>query len=77
MTTQSKTTSTFTNQYGDKWTFVYDPTTGQALLTGQDVDGKEYPVLENGQVPDLVLNPQEQQWLQESLVKAVEEQKRG
>ena len=54
--------SRLTNRFGEAWEFEYDPVKGEGLLRGADVDWKEYRVVD-GQVPDLILNDEEIQWL--------------
>ena len=54
--------SRFENRYGEEWKFEYDPIKGEGVLCGSDVDWQEYRVLD-GQVPDLILNDEEIQWL--------------
>ena len=54
--------SRLNNRYGESWEFEYDPSTGEGVLRGTDVDWQEYRVLD-GQVPDLILNDEEIRWL--------------
>ena len=65
MTTPDLPTWRFTNQYGEQWVFEYDPTRGQGVLRGSDVDWQEYPVID-GKVPGLILNDEEILWLREA-----------
>jgi len=62
MVAPSEYRSRFENRYGEAWEFEYDPATGEGLLRGTDVDWQEYRVIE-GQVPELILNDEEIQWL--------------
>ncbi len=54
--------SKFENRYGEQWEFDYDPVKGEGALRGSDVGWHEYRVID-GQVPELVLNKEEIQWL--------------
>ena len=54
--------SSLKNRYGESWEFEYDPSTGEGVLRGTDVDLQEYRVFD-GQVPDLILNDEEIRWL--------------
>lgn len=55
----------FTNRCGEEWVFEYDPTKGQGVLRGSDVDWQEYRVID-GRVPGLILNDEETLWLREA-----------
>ena len=55
-------TSHFTNRYGEKWEFEYDPSKGEGVLRGSDVDRQKYRVVA-GRAPGLILNDEEIQWL--------------
>jgi hypothetical protein len=62
MTAPKPHASHFTNRYGEEWEFEYDPSTGEGILRGSDVDWQEYRVIA-GLVPGLNLNDEEIQWL--------------
>jgi len=55
--------SRFANRYGEEWEFEYDPSSGEGILRGSDVDWQEYRVI-GGRVPGLLLNEEEIQWLE-------------
>ena len=63
--------SRFTNQYGEQWEFVFDPTTGEGVLRGSDVEWQEYRVID-GRVPGLILNGEELSWLRKAWRKATD-----
>ena len=60
----------FTNRYGEKWEFVYDPVTGQGILRGSDVDWQDYPVV-SGLAQGLILNEDEIAWLRKTWAEAI------
>ena len=62
--------SRFTNRYGERWVFVYDPATGEGILRGSDVDWEEYRVIQ-GKVDWLILNDEEIRWLRRSWAAAI------
>ena len=62
--------SRFTNRYGERWVFVYDPAAGEGHLKGSDVDGEEYHVVE-WEVDGLILNDEEIRWLREAWAAAI------
>ena len=62
--------SRFTNRYGERWVFVYDPATGEGILRGSDVDWEEYRVIQ-GKVDGLILNDEEIRWLRRSWAAAI------
>ena len=53
----------FENTYGDQWIFTFDRTTRCAEVRGGDVGWNTVFVVENGRVPDLMLNSEELAWL--------------
>ena len=61
--------SRFTNRYGEEWEFEYDPLKKEGVLRGSDVDWQNYRVIE-GQVPGLILNEEEIQWLRRAPAEA-------
>ncbi len=62
MTAPKPYTSRFTNRYGEEWEFEYDPSRGEGILRGSDLDWQEYRVI-GGQAHGLILNDEEIQWL--------------
>ncbi len=62
--------SRFENRYGEQWEFDYDPVKGEGVLRGSDVDWQEYRVID-GQVPGLILNDEEIQWLRTAWEEAI------
>jgi hypothetical protein len=54
----------FTNRYGEAWEFRYDAKNREGVLRGSDVDWQSYRVV-GGQVPGLMLNNEEIQWLRQ------------
>ena len=62
-------TSRFANRYGEQWEFEYDPTSGQGVLRGSDVDWQQYRVIA-GMVPELILNEEEVLWLRKTWAEA-------
>ena len=63
-------TSRFAHRYGEEWEFEYDPTTGEGVLRGSDVDWQEYRVI-GGLAPTLILNEEELLWLRKTWAEAV------
>jgi hypothetical protein len=51
-----------TTELGDTWVFCVDARNRRGFLTGNDVDWREYPVV-NGVAFDLVLSEEESAWL--------------
>jgi hypothetical protein len=69
MTGMKPYTSRFTNRHGEKWEFEYDPSRGEGILRGSDVNWQEYRVIE-GRAAGLVLNHEEIQWLRKTWLDA-------
>jgi hypothetical protein len=65
MPTPKPYTWRFTNRYGEEWAFEYDPSGGEGILRGSDVDWQEYRVI-GGRAVGLILNEEEIQWLQKT-----------
>ena len=59
----------FRNRYGEEWVFEYDPSNGQGVLRGSDVDWQQYPVID-GRVSGLILNDEEILWVHEAWASA-------
>lgn len=55
----------FTNIYGEKWIFHFDPKTKVAFVKGSDVDWESYPVIE-GAAYGLVMSSEERTWLSDA-----------
>ena len=53
----------FQNEYGEQWLFTYDHATDTGILRGGDVNWDKRYIVMNGNVPELVLDSGEQQWL--------------
>lgn len=62
MMAKSHYSSRFANRYGEEWEFKYDPLKKEGVLRGSDGGWIDYRVIE-GQVPGLILNDEEIQWL--------------
>ena len=65
-----KYTTKFRNTWGEKWIFEFDFSTNEGTLRGSDVGWHKYPVFD-GRAPDLILNQDERDWLEESWAKAI------
>lgn len=59
--------SHFTNRHGERWKFIYDPSSERALVTGSDVGGESYPVVE-GAAFSLHLQEDEKIWLKNAWI---------
>ena len=68
-------TSRFTNRYGEEWEYEYDPSTGESVVRGSDVDWKEYRVV-GGRALGLIMNDEEIQWLHGAWADAIVAQAR-
>ena len=71
MKKQKKDTWEYTNEYGEKWIFEYDPIFGVANLKGSDIDWQSHQVI-NGKANGLILNKGELKWLKETWEKVTE-----
>ena len=69
MVAPGRFTSRFANRSGEEWEFAYDPTTGEGVLRGSDVDWQEYRVIA-GIAPGLILNEEELLWLRKTWAEA-------
>lgn len=67
-------TSEFTNEFGEKWIFQFDPVTGISTVKGSDVDWTSYPVIE-GEPIDLIMHNSELDWLKSTWHEAVRDSK--
>ena len=66
MVAPERFSSRFTNRYGEKWEFEYDPSTGKGVLRGSDVDGQQEYCVIGGVAPGLILNNEEILWLRKA-----------
>jgi len=53
----------FENSHGEQWVFTYDRKTGKAELLGGDAGWNTRNEVTGGEVPGLVLNAEEANWL--------------
>jgi hypothetical protein len=55
---------TYTNEYGEKWWFIYDTNKNMGILQGDDflIEGKTFYVFD-GVCPELILDKSEKEWL--------------
>lgn len=61
-TTPAVIESSFTNRYGDEWSFSFNTNTNLASVKGSDVGWESYPVIE-GVAYGLVMDGEEKTWL--------------
>ena len=69
MTDPASYISRFTNRYGEEWQFEFDCSRDEGILSGSDVDGQKYRVIE-GRARGLILNEEEIQWLRKAWLEA-------
>ncbi len=61
----------YENRYGEQWVFISNRATGESVLRGGDSGwNTAWPVV-NGEIADLILNPEEKLWLAACLAAAI------